>query len=254
MYVHAIYIEKCTLNNFIFSTHPPPLLAGRVGLESMMKRWNARKCFSSEIKIQYILYPTPLLGWIKTFPILELAATLLVEPSPQFPACIARLPEPLRRSASQLSLAIVSSDVPQMQGHSGNCKGWNDRQYTPHHSILLFFFGVPTQSCDVTDRVFHGYFVTLQVDFHKLKDTCTHSFVVFVYECVWMIMRKLAFDVLNAYICMYVLHTQLCDKIWVQILLTNGIYRICWALSILPSKPSKSFTSCFPLSVSLSHF
>ena len=117
----------------------------------------------------------------------------------------------------------------------------------PVHSTSFppsFFFGVPTQSCDVTDRVFHGYFVTLQVDFHKLKDTCMHSFVVFVYEWVWMIMRKLAFDVLNACICMYMARIQL----------TNGIYRICWAVSILPSKPSKSFTSCFPLSVSLSHF
>ena len=43
MYVCMLYhtqnlhiILKCTLNNFIIST--PPLLAGRVGLESMMKR------------------------------------------------------------------------------------------------------------------------------------------------------------------------------------------------------------------------
>jgi len=45
MYVCMLYhaqnlhiILRCTLYNFIISTHPPPLLAGRVGLESMMKR------------------------------------------------------------------------------------------------------------------------------------------------------------------------------------------------------------------------
>ena len=92
MYVHAIYIEKCTLNNFIFSTHPPPLLAGRVGLEYMMKR---KKMPLLENKNTIYLLSYSLARMNQNPPNTRTTASRTLPPFPAHYPCIIRLPEPL---------------------------------------------------------------------------------------------------------------------------------------------------------------